>query len=94
MARTSGSGSRSRQKPEGRGTGPAPRKVGYAVVGLGYIAQVAVMPAFAHARRNSRLVAFVSGDRVKKGTLGRRYGVEHVYGYEDYADGRDPIHRQ
>ena len=86
MARTSGSGSRSRQKPEGRGSGPAPRKVGYAVVGLGYIAQVAVMPAFAHARRNSRLVAFVSGDRVKKGTLGRRYGVEHVYGYEDYAE--------
>lgn len=86
MARTSGSGSRSRQKPEGRGTGAAPRKVGYAVVGLGYIAQVAVMPAFAHARRNSRLVAFVSGDRVKKQTLAPRYGVEHVYGYEDYAE--------
>jgi predicted dehydrogenase len=33
--------------------------VRYAVVGLGHIAQVAVLPAFVHARRNSRLVALV-----------------------------------
>ena len=33
------------------------RHIRYAVVGLGYIAQVAVLPAFAHARRNSRLAA-------------------------------------
>ena len=41
-----------------------PRKgiVRYAVVGLGHIAQVAVLPAFAHARRNSRVVALVSDD--------------------------------
>jgi hypothetical protein len=39
------------------------RIVRYAVVGLGHIAQVAVLPAFAHARRNSRLTAIVSGDR-------------------------------
>ena len=32
-----------------------PRKqVRYAVVGLGHIAQVAVLPAFGNARRNSR----------------------------------------
>src|SRR5688572_20424432 len=36
--------------------------VRYAVVGLGHIAQVAVLPAFARARR-SRLVALVSGDK-------------------------------
>ena len=64
------------------------RKVGYAVVGLGYIAQVAVLPAFAHAKRNSRLVAFVSGDPRKPQALAKRYGVrdENMYGYEDYAE--------
>ena len=35
--------------------GSPTRKVRYAVVGLGYIAQVAVLPAFQHARRNSVL---------------------------------------
>jgi len=41
-----------------------PRKqVRYAVVGLGHIAQVAVLPAFGNARRNSRLAALLkSGD--------------------------------
>ncbi len=39
--------------------GPVP----YTVVGLGHIAQVAMLPAFAHARRNSRLADGVSGDR-------------------------------
>jgi glucose-fructose oxidoreductase len=58
-------------------------KVRYAVVGLGYIAQNAVLPAFAHARRNSELVALVSGDETKLAKLGRRYGVA-CYGYSDY----------
>jgi predicted dehydrogenase len=61
-------------------------KVGYAVVGLGYIAQIAVLPAFAHAKSNSRLVAFVSGDPRKKQAMAKRYGVHEVYGYEDYAE--------
>jgi glucose-fructose oxidoreductase len=56
------------------------------VVGLGYIAQAAVLPAFAHAKRNSRFAAIVSGDPLKQQTLARRYGIEHVYGYEDYAE--------
>src|SRR5947207_9819271 len=51
-----------------------PRKshgaVRYAVVGQGYIAQAAVLPAFAHAKRNSRLAAIVSGDAVKRRELG------------------------
>src|SRR6476646_4960150 len=38
------------------------KKVRYAVVGLGYISQVAVLPAFQHTRENSELVALVSGD--------------------------------
>jgi predicted dehydrogenase len=33
------------------------QKIRYAVVGLGHIAQIAVLPAFAHARRNSALTA-------------------------------------
>src|SRR5207247_1476759 len=51
------------------------RKVRYAVVGLGYISQSAVLPAFAHATRNSELRALVSDDPVKLKTLARRYKV-------------------
>ena len=40
----------------------ARRQIRYAVVGLGHIAQVAILPAFANARRNSRLAAIVSGN--------------------------------
>ena len=58
--------------------------VRYAVVGLGHIAQVAVLPAFRHARQNSRLVAMVSDDPVKRDELSRMYGVMNTYSYEDY----------
>ena len=89
-SKTKGSGTAApspsrRTKPPGERNG-SHRKVGYAVVGLGYIAQIAVLPAFAHARRNSRLVAFVSGDPKKQQAMAKRYGVRHVYGYEDYAE--------
>jgi predicted dehydrogenase len=59
------------------------RSIRYAVIGLGHIAQAAVLPAFAHARRNSRLAALVSGEQKKLKSLGRRYGVEHRCGYDD-----------
>ena len=52
------------------------RKIRYAVVGLGHIAQAAVLPAFAHAKRNSELHALVSGDGEKLAELGDRYEVE------------------
>ena len=61
-------------------------RVRYAVVGLGYISQVAVLPAFAHARSNSTLAALVSGDPKKLKTLSRKYGTKHNYSYEQYAD--------
>src|SRR3954447_8428347 len=48
------------------------RQVGYAVIGLGHIAQSAVLPAFAHTK-NSRLVALVSSDPAKRSQLSRKY---------------------
>src|SRR5688572_26007949 len=60
------------------------RQIRYAVVGLGHIAQVAVLPAFGNARRNSRLAALVSGDELKRKNLSEKYGVEHAYSYEQY----------
>src|SRR3954465_14052825 len=64
-----------------------PRKqVRYAVVGLGHIAQVAVLPAFGNARRNSRLAALVSGDPVKLEELGAKYHVDRCYSYERYDE--------
>jgi predicted dehydrogenase len=61
-------------------------KIRYAVVGLGHIAQVAVLPAFAHASRNSRLAALVSDDPKKLAELGRCYGVDHLYSYDEYDE--------
>jgi glucose-fructose oxidoreductase len=55
------------------------RKVRYAVVGLGHIAQTAVLPAFKHARRNCVLAALVSTDEVKLRELGEKYDVPHRY---------------
>ena len=49
------------------------RKIRYAVVGLGYISQIAMLPAFANARGSSRLAALVSDDRAKLEKLGRQY---------------------
>jgi glucose-fructose oxidoreductase len=59
------------------------RPIRYAVVGLGYIAQAAVLPAFRHARGNSRLVALVSGDETKRRALGAKYRVP-AYDYSEY----------
>lgn len=58
--------------------------VRYAVVGLGHIAQAAVLPAFAHAS-NAELVAVVSGESDKREEIGRRYGVRAV-DYDDFDD--------
>ena len=62
------------------------RCVRYAVVGLGHIAQVAVLPAFAHARRNSQLVAVVSDDRTKRRAFTQRYRLEHAFSYKQFGD--------
>jgi predicted dehydrogenase len=59
------------------------KKIRYAVVGLGHIAQVAVLPAFKNAK-NSELVAIVSGDREKRDKLAKKYRLDHVYSYDEY----------
>ena len=63
------------------------RKIRYAVVGLGHIAQAAVLPAFSHAGRNSVLAALVSSDPEKLEALGRRYGVKERYTYDELEAG-------
>ena len=63
--------------------GMSRRKVRYAVVGLGHIAQVAVLPAFKNAE-NSELFALVSGDADRLEKVGKKYSIEHLYSYQDY----------
>jgi predicted dehydrogenase len=59
-----------------------PKHVGYAVIGLGALARAAVLPAFAHAAENSRLVALVSGDRAKAQALAQTFRAT-AYHYEE-----------
>ena len=80
-SRTSRSG-RTRRLVSERGSSSG-EKIRYAVVGLGYISQIAVLPAFANARRNSTLAAIVSGDSKKLKELARRYRVPTACSYED-----------
>jgi predicted dehydrogenase len=61
-------------------------RVRYAVVGLGHISQVAMLPAFAHAKENSELRALVSGDRAKLQELSASYQVPLTYSYNQYEE--------
>lgn len=56
----------------------------FAVVGLGHIAQMAVLPAFSHAASAATLTALVSDDPLKRRLLAKRYGVEQTYAYKDF----------
>lgn len=62
------------------------RRIRYAVVGLGHIAQSSVLPAFANARSTSELTALVSGDPDKLQAVGDHYGVAHRFSYEAFAE--------
>ncbi len=59
---------------------PSP-KIRWAVIGAGNIAQVAVLPAFTHAKETSELVAIISSDPEKQQKLCAKYGVEHAGDY-------------
>lgn len=60
------------------------KKIRYAVIGQGYISQIAVLPAFEHASKNSELVALISDDPVKLKKLSRTYKVANTGSYDDY----------
>ncbi len=59
------------------------RKVRYAAVGLGDIAQEWMLPGVEHTG-NSELTALVTGDPRKAGAIGERYGVADTYSYEQF----------
>jgi predicted dehydrogenase len=61
------------------------KKVGWAVVGLGRLAQNQILPAFSKCR-SSRVTALVSGDPAKAARLAAQYGVnpKNLYNYQTY----------
>ena len=59
-------------------------KVGFAVVGLGVIAQTSVLPAFRHAKR-AKLVALVSRNKRKAEKLGKEFKAKACYGADEFA---------
>ncbi|MDQ6892097.1 MAG: Gfo/Idh/MocA family oxidoreductase [Acidobacteriota bacterium] len=65
-----------------------PRRVRYGVVGLGWFAQTAILPAFAHAKKNSELAALFSESPKKLEALGRKYRVprERRFSTDDFEE--------
>ena len=62
---------------------PVSKRIGYAVVGLGSIAETSVLPAFRNSKK-SKLVALVSHAKSRAEQLGAKFGVKHCYSYENY----------
>ena len=60
------------------------KPIRYAIVGLGHIAQTAVLPAFAHAATHAQLTALISSDPTKLKKLSVRYRVPHTYSLDQY----------
>ena len=67
---------------EALGFGPD-KKVRYGVVGVGDIAQEALMPGLEHTG-NSEITALVTGDPKKAQELSKEYKVQGTYGYEEF----------
>jgi predicted dehydrogenase len=59
------------------------KRVGYAVVGMGFISETSVLPAFRHSKK-CKLVALVSHDPKRAKQLGTKFGVKDCYGYDSY----------
>lgn len=74
-----------KQPPDLKVPQPAPRKVGYAVVGLGELALDQVLPAFRQCRL-SQPVALVSGHPTKARQVAAAYGIDpnNIYNYQNY----------
>lgn len=64
------------------------KKIRYAVVGLGHIAQTAMIPAFKNAQKNSELRALVSDDPKKLKVLAKKYKIpeSNCFSYADYDE--------
>lgn len=58
------------------------KTIRYAVVGLGHLAQAAILPAFRHSKQ-SELAALISGDPTKGKMLSEKYRVP-AYSYDDF----------
>ena len=61
------------------------KKIRYAVVGTGWISQIAFMPSIAQTG-NSEITAIVSGNRANAEKLASFYGIEHIYAYDQYDE--------
>ncbi len=66
------------------------RKLGYAIVGLGYYGLQTILPQFVNCE-HSRVTALVSGDRTKALATATKYGVPErsIYTYADFDRIRD-----
>lgn len=60
------------------------KRIGFAVVGLGHISEIAVLPAFRHSKK-TRVVALVSGDEDKARRMARKFAAPDYYTYDDYV---------
>ncbi len=61
------------------------KKIRYAVIGLGHIAQVAILPGFQQSE-NSELVAIVSGNSEKRRKLCETYQLKYAFDYDELDD--------
>ena len=67
---------------------PQRKRIRYAVIGLGKLAQDAVLPAFANARKNSELVTlFYHEDDKAQIKLGKKYGLKKIYPQTEFEQG-------
>ena len=64
---------------------PPARTFGYAIVGIGSLAEGSILPAFAETRR-SRVMGIVSGDAAKAKETAAQYGVPDrgIYSYDTF----------
>lgn len=62
------------------------KKIRYGVVGLGHIAQAAVLPSFENAAKNSELCALISEDPKKLKVLGKQYKVDNLFTFDELEE--------
>jgi predicted dehydrogenase len=60
------------------------QRIGYAVVGMGALAQAAILPAFANCS-HSRLVALVTGNPQKGRKFARKFHARHTFDYSEFS---------